>query len=443
MCTFFDLVQEFDSFPEFYHVCVTALKEFMGVDSRFYLLNETGGTLELVCDSHHCERGCESVVVPDYIYIAESAYEINQSYVVPINRKPSVDDDHAASLSKSLILGMLEVYPSANLTEADRFFICKYTNRIGYNLHNRIIAEQNIRHLKFINNLVMDIEHNVIIPSIHFKYLFHKLKRKIKEFDNLKLHVLAMKKSGNMAGNECDVVLKEITTLHKDLELNHKNLFEHYTNYALFIESLFRRDHFQKGHLVLHYRQCLIEKEIIKPQLAYYSSRFAARNITVKKPDDMAAVEISLRVDVGLLSQVYANLFSNVVKYTAKVVDHQQKVKKVMAYGRDMLPDYFGPHNDGVKFNVFTTGAHLTAEEMRAVFIDGFRGEKSKNIDGTGHGLSFIKQVIEIHGGEVGCEPTAEGNNFFFILPVSVQETVVYDDCLKGALKKVPKCLSG
>ena len=37
---------------------------------------------------------------------------------------------------------------------------------------------------------------------------------------------------------------------------------------------------------------------------------------------------------------------------------------------------------------------------------------------GTGHGLSFIRHVIEMHGGRVGYEPTQEGNNFYFILPL-------------------------
>lgn len=420
--TFFDLAQEFDSLKDFYQVCIAALKEFIGVKSRLYLVDETGQNLELVCDS---QVGLirKSTSAPSYIRLSSRPYEVDESYVVPVNRKPSTDDEQPAKSSTNLLMGMLEVYPSDKLAKADRFFIRKYTNRIGYNLHNRLIAEQNIRHLKFINNLVMDIEHNVITPNLYFKHLFNKLKKRVKDFDELELRILSIKESqGAPDEKTCEVVMSMISTLHKNLAMNHKELMEHYANYSLFLESLFRRDHFKEGHLVLRPKLCLVEKEIIEPQLEHYSGRLAARGIVVESPADLRGAEIALRVDVGLLSQVYANLFSNAVKYTTEIVNYQGKSRKAMAYGRDILPDYFGGGKDGIKFNVFTTGPHLTAAERRTIFTDGIRGERGRNLPGTGHGLSFIKQVIEIHGGEVGYEPTEEGNNFYFILPASESE---------------------
>ncbi len=47
----------------------------------------------------------------------------------------------------------------------------------------------------------------------------------------------------------------------------------------------------------------------------------------------------------------------------------------------------------------------------------GFRGENAQGEYGTGHGLYFIQEVVHLHGGEVGYEPTPLGNNFFIILP--------------------------
>ena len=128
--------------------------------------------------------------------------------------------------------------------------------------------------------------------------------------------------------------------------------------------------------------------------------------------------EIPIMVDKGLLSQVYANLFSNAVKYAEEIIDHLGKPRKAVAYGREIINDYFGPHQRGVKFNVFTTGQHLPYPEALALFSEGFRGANSTQKPGTGHGLSFIKHVIELHGGRVGYEATAQGNNFFFVLPL-------------------------
>jgi signal transduction histidine kinase len=45
-------------------------------------------------------------------------------------------------------------------------------------------------------------------------------------------------------------------------------------------------------------------------------------------------------------------------------------------------------------------------------------GNNSFNDNSRGHGLAFVKYVVELHGGQVGYEPTPEGNNFFFVLPL-------------------------
>ncbi|HSH13580.1 MAG TPA: ATP-binding protein, partial [Desulfurivibrionaceae bacterium] len=126
---------------------------------------------------------------------------------------------------------------------------------------------------------------------------------------------------------------------------------------------------------------------------------------------------IPLIVDIGLLAQVYSNLFSNVVKYTEEVPDGDGQPRKAVAYGRELRKDYFGPGKDGIKFNVFSTGPHLRAEEVERIFEDGYRGSNTGRSPGTGHGLAFIKQVVEIHGGTVGCELVPGGNNFYFVLP--------------------------
>ena len=137
--------------------------------------------------------------------------------------------------------------------------------------------------------------------------------------------------------------------------------------------------------------------------------------------------EFQILVDVGLLAQVYANLFSNAAKYTGEILDHTGKLRKAMTYGREIIEDYPEPGRRGVKFNVFTTGLTLTREEGQRLFKEGVRGQESETIPGTGHGLSFVRHVIELHGGTIGYEPTSEGNNFYFILPIPPVEYQSYD----------------
>ncbi|MFH1021283.1 MAG: ATP-binding protein [Pseudomonadota bacterium] len=415
---FFDLAQEFDSNEDFYRVCVAALLEFLGLHSRLYLYDKTEGKLVLVCDSR---KGllAKPVAAPDHVRLTFKNYESELSLLVPIHAKPSLQtQDEGMQPVNTQVMGVFEVYPLGKISKADRFFLRKYANRIGYNLHNRLISHENIRHLQFINNLVMDIEHNVITPNIYFKHLFNQLKARIGDIDELERLISGLKAAQGVPSASCELVISKVSSLHRSLLENHRELLEHHANYSLFLESLFRRDHFAQGRFVLHPRKCAIDREIVSPQLDHFLSRFEARGIVVEKPEDMQEEELFLRVDVGLLSQVYANLFSNAVKYTGKITNRNGKVRKAMAYGRELLADYFGPGKPAVKFNVFTTGEHLSEVEAKTVFIEGVRGERGKSRPGTGHGLAFVKQVVEIHGGVAGYEATEEGSNFYFILPL-------------------------
>jgi len=51
-------------------------------------------------------------------------------------------------------------------------FLEKFANRVGFQLHNRILRDRSREHLDFIRNLVEDIGHNVIVPNIYFKLYF-------------------------------------------------------------------------------------------------------------------------------------------------------------------------------------------------------------------------------------------------------------------------------
>jgi K+-sensing histidine kinase KdpD len=99
-------------------------------------------------------------------------------------------------------------------------------------------------------------------------------------------------------------------------------------------------------------------------------------------------------------------------------MDHENRPRKAIAYGRKILYNYFAAGRAGIKLNVFSTGPNLSEQDSKSIFIDGFMGNNSFNDSSRGHGLAFVKYVVELHGGQVGYEPTPEGNNFFFVLPL-------------------------
>lgn len=424
--SFFDLVQEYTQLDDFYRISVVVLLEAMQIESALYLLDDDEKNLRVVCNSY---EGIirEQRSIPTGIYLSDETYKTERSYVVPIHRKaPDIsrqdgnllDFDQEPWQGGMRILGMLEVYPLEKIQESDLFFLTKFANRIGFRLQNRLLAHQNIQHLKFINSLVMDIEHNVIIPNMYFKHLFNQLRRKIGEIRELEEQMQDYKRRNRLEGEACSRMMARLSTLREDLMGYQQEMLKHHANVSLFLESLFRREHFQRGHLVLRPKLCRVEKDIILPQLGQYKSRLEANKISIARPTGMDEVEVPIMVDKGLLSQVYANLFSNAVKYTEEITDEFGRPRKVVAYGREIIDDYFGPNQRGVKFNVFTTGPHLQPYEVKALYSEGFRGSNSNLKPGTGHGLSFIKHVIELHGGKVGYEATGQGNNFYFVIPL-------------------------
>lgn len=441
---FFDLAQEFDSLEDFYRICVAVPLEMLEMSSSLYLTRDNEEELLHVCDSR------QGVLAPpihakEPVRLQEYPYETESSYVIPICSKQPAKATHLPQLMHSdegpasdqwcgvkgicgqgRVLGMFEVRPVTRLTESDKFFFVKYVNRIGFNLDNRLIARQNIDHLKFINTLVMDIEHNIIVPNMYFRHLFNQLKKKIIQLNSLEKDIEVLADQGE-CGKQCHNCLNHCSSLRLDLLSYHRELVKHHANITLFLESLFRREHFEKGHLVLHAKRCFVEKDVILPQLEHYASRLRAANVTVEHPENMLDEGFQIVVDVGLLAQVYANLFSNAAKYTKEIIDHNGQPRKAMAYGREIVDDFPESGRRGVKFNVFTTGPALSPDMASRLYEEGMRGQDTETIPGTGHGLSFIRHVIELHGGTVGYEPTPEGNNFYFILPLPPVEYPPYD----------------
>jgi signal transduction histidine kinase len=161
-----------------------------------------------------------------------------------------------------------------------------------------------------------------------------------------------------------------------------------------------------------------MKKDVVQPQLERFIDRF--KQIGISTDDRLSGIpdaEIISVVDVGLIAQVYANFFSNALKYTEEITTESNKKEKYISYGHEIIKDFFGPGKDGVKYNVFSTGPHIPEVDKYRVYDEEYRGTNVSTQPGTGHGLSFIKTAIEIHGGIVGYEPTQYGNNFYFILP--------------------------
>jgi len=410
--TFFDLAQEYDNLDDFYTLCVAILKSFFNLDACLYLagnnLDMTGPVAQTdekkheTLDSFHDERRLHE----GYYFTKE------KNLVLPIRGK-----DNTSIQERDNILGALVIYPIDSMSQMNTLFFEKYVNRIGFNMHNKFIAGKNIEHLKFIRSLVADIEHNVIVPNMIYRLFLRRLRGKIVKNKEIEAILSRHFHEGQDTRSNVAEILKELKEVNSGLSEELEHIEKHYKNMSLFLETLFRKDHFDKGRLTLRMKACNMKKDVVQPQLERYIEQFRKAGIEIADrfsgiPDE----EIISVVDVGLMAQVYANFFSNALKYTQEIAADTGEKKKYIAYGRELCRDCFGPGKDGIKYNVFSTGTHVRFEEQKNIFEEGYRASNSSGKPGTGHGLTFIKNAVELHGGIIGYEATQYGNNFYFIL---------------------------
>jgi signal transduction histidine kinase len=103
------------------------------------------------------------------------------------------------------------------------------------------------------------------------------------------------------------------------------------------------------------------------------------------------------------------NLLSNGLKYTPRggKIDVSVQV-------------YFNKEGTGVmEISFRDTGIGICEEDKEKIFQPYYRGRNASSEEGKGLGLSFVKEVIDLHGGRivVQSEPNA-GSIFSILLPI-------------------------
>jgi two-component system, sensor histidine kinase and response regulator len=125
------------------------------------------------------------------------------------------------------------------------------------------------------------------------------------------------------------------------------------------------------------------------------------------------AQEIVMPVDKEEIEIVFNNLISNAVKY------NRDNGKVTVAVS---------DKNDEVEIAVSDTGIGMTKEEMSRLFGEFVRikNDKTKNILGSGLGLTIMRKIAALYNGNISVESTPdEGTTFTVTIPKGTHPTEV------------------
>lgn len=117
------------------------------------------------------------------------------------------------------------------------------------------------------------------------------------------------------------------------------------------------------------------------------------------------APDLTLQADRELLEYAVYNLLTNAIKYSPR----ESRVR-IMA----------GRSDRGILISVADQGIGMTKDEVKKLFQKFYRTERAEKsgIQGTGIGLSIVKEIVTLHGGSITVESAPEqGSTFTVSLP--------------------------
>lgn len=168
------------------------------------------------------------------------------------------------------------------------------------------------------------------------------------------------------------------------------------------IEELLDISRIEKGKMKLQYSladlNCLI-RELVE----YYKK--VAQDKGIEFACDVPQVEANIFIDPERTAQIISNLLDNAFKFTEEGGRIEVELKII---------------GDEARVGVIDAGVGITKQHLEKIFerfmqVDDAAKGKNK---GVGLGLSIIKELVNLHGGQIWAESRPGiGSKFYFTLP--------------------------
>jgi two-component system phosphate regulon sensor histidine kinase PhoR len=154
---------------------------------------------------------------------------------------------------------------------------------------------------------------------------------------------------------------------------------------------------------------------VLKPQHVHEVIKDVADNFTLQLNQKNGKIDLELNAQEDLIeadevhfSNLVNNLIDNAVKYSKDNIPPEIKISTSVT-----------PRN--FVFKIEDNGIGMTKETLKRIFERFYRAHTGNihNVKGFGLGLSYVKTMVEAHGGEIKADSTlGRGSTFVIELPL-------------------------
>ncbi len=145
--------------------------------------------------------------------------------------------------------------------------------------------------------------------------------------------------------------------------------------------------------------------EALGESIIEFETLIEKKNITLNCSLD----EVNVFSSRSLLEIVWNNLISNAIKFTPEGGEIEVFLRK---------------NAKNVEIKIRDTGVGMTREVGERIFEKFYQGDSSRSTEGNGLGLTLVKKVIDILGGEISVQSELNKGSTFTV----VLKDVVYED---------------
>jgi signal transduction histidine kinase len=172
-------------------------------------------------------------------------------------------------------------------------------------------------------------------------------------------------------------------------------------------------------------------RELVRDTIDRFKPQAAAREISLTA--DFSNVPLLAHIDADRIEQVLVNLMDNAIKQSpvgenVRVLGQFANLASGDAYGPLLDHKFTTKGSDKwIIISVADAGGGISPSDLPHIFDRFFRADhsRSRDLGGSGLGLSIAKAIIEAHGGIIWLEspPQSEipskGTVAYFALPAS------------------------